>query len=73
MLSTASQMGWFSSRGRSGAVCVRVQGLQLEAGVTRRQLAERLHRRSLRHGKEALDLAAEVVEIGVEKRWAQTR
>ena len=35
------------------------------------EIIECFHRRSLRYGEEALDLAGEAVEIGFENRWTQ--
>src|SRR6266436_6884067 len=39
--------------------------------VARRQLVECFDRRSPRYGNEALELAAEAVEMGFENRWTQ--
>ena len=56
------------SRSRFGAGCGLVQRLELEDRVTRRQIIEGFHGRSLRYRKEALHVACESLEIGFDDR-----
>ena len=51
--------------------CGVLQQLQLKDRVTRCQILECVHCRSLRHRKKALHLAGKAVEIGFEDRRAQ--
>src|SRR6516165_11098176 len=66
-------MSLLSSGSRSAALCGLVERLEREDGVTRRQIAERLDRRSLRYRKKALNLTGEAVKIGLENRWTHVR